>query len=170
MKLLETERLVLRRLKTDDAAFILQLVNDPSWLRYIGDRGVRTLDDAVAYLEKGPLAMYERLGFGLYLVELKESGEPVGMCGLLKRDSLDDVDLGFAFLPQFRSKGYAFESTSATMDYAKRTLGISRILAVVSPDNDRSTKLLDRLGFRFERLTRLMPGAAEIKLYAASLF
>lgn len=168
MKILETERLVLRPLQTDDAAFIRQLVNDPSWLRYIGDRGVRTLD-AARYLEKGPFAMYARLGFGLYLVELKESGEPLGMCGLLKRDALENVDLGFAFLPKFRSQGYAFESASATMDYAKRTLGISRILAVVSPDNDRSTKLLDRLGFRFERLLRLSPDAAEIKLYAANI-
>ena len=105
MKILETERLVLRWLGADDAAFIHQLVNEPAWLRYIGDRGVRTLDDARVYIEKRFVEMYGRLGFGLYLVELKHSGEPVGICGLIKRESLEDVDLGFALLSKFWARG-----------------------------------------------------------------
>ena len=99
IKILETDRLILRRLSVEDAAFILELVNDPLWLRFIGDRGVRTLDEARAYILNGPVAMYERAGFGLYLVERKIDSTSLGMCGLIKRDGLDDVDLGFAFLP-----------------------------------------------------------------------
>jgi RimJ/RimL family protein N-acetyltransferase len=167
MKVLETERLVVRWLKTDDAAFIHQLVNEPSWLRYIGDKGVRTLEDARNYIEKGPVEMYGRLGFGLYLVELKESGDPIGICGLIKRESLDDVDLGFAFLPRFWAQGYAFESASAVMAHETRALGLSRIVAVTSQDNHVSAKLLEKLGFRFERMARLAADTAEVRLYAA---
>src|ERR1051325_3355107 len=113
MKVLETDRLILRHLTVEDSEFILELLNDPSWLRFIGNRGVRTLDDARDYILKSFVAMYERLGFGLYLTELKSEGVPVGICGLIKRDSLEDVDIGFAFLPKFRGEGYAYESASA---------------------------------------------------------
>ena len=109
-QVLETDRLILRQLSIEDDAFILELVNDPLWLRFIGDRGVRTLDEARNYILKGPVAMYERAGFGLYLVERKIDGVPMGICGLIKRDVLDDVDLGFAFLPEYRGQGYATES------------------------------------------------------------
>jgi RimJ/RimL family protein N-acetyltransferase len=166
VKVLETERLVLRWLGTDDAAFILQLVNEPSWLRYIGDRGVRTLEDARKYIEKGPVEMYGRLGFGLYLVELKENGDPIGICGFVKRDSLEDVDIGFAFLQRFRGQGYAFESASAVMSFGRGTLGLSRVLAVTSQENHVSARLLEKLGFRFERLARLAADAEEVKLFA----
>jgi len=169
VKILETDRLVLRWLKADDAAFVLQLVNDPAWLRFIGDRGVQTLEDAAKYIANGPVAMYQRLGFGLYLVELKERAEPIGICGLIKRDTLEDVDLGFAFLPRFWSQGYAFEAASATLALGARTFGLSRILAVTSPDNDRSARLLAKLGFRFERLLQLTPGAPEVKLYGLNI-
>src|SRR5690349_18580516 len=101
LNVLETDRLVLRQLSTDDDAFILELLNDPGWLRFIGDRGVRTLEDARRYILSGPVDMYERLGFGLYAVELKAGGSPIGMCGLLKRATLPEVDLGFAFLPRY---------------------------------------------------------------------
>jgi RimJ/RimL family protein N-acetyltransferase len=167
MNVLETERLVLRWLRADDAVFILQLVNEPSWLRYIGDKGVRTLEDARNYIEKGPVEMYGRLGFGLFLVECKETGDPIGICGLIKREALEDVDIGFAFLPRFCGQGYAFESASAAMSYGTRTLGLSRIVAITSQDNHVSAKLLEKLGFRFERLARLAADAAEVKLCAA---
>lgn len=169
MKILETDRLRLRWLDTGDAAFILRLLNDPSWLRYIGDRGVRTLDDAENYLRNGPIAMYARLGFGLYLVETKESALPVGICGFVRRETLDDVDLGFAFLPAFRGKRYAFESASATMDYGKSALGLLRVVAITAQDNAPSIRLLERLGFAFERLVRLGDDDEALELYAAAL-
>ena len=162
---LETERLVLRRLSRGDAPFLLELLNEPSFLRYIGDKGVRTPDDARRYIEAGPLASYERFGFGLLRVELKESGEPIGMCGLLKRDALPDVDVGFAFLPRFWSKGYAFESASAVLAHARDALGLRRVLAITSPDNEASIRLLGKLGFRFERMTRVPEDGPEVKLF-----
>jgi len=168
VKVLETTRVALRWLEPDDAAFILQLVNEPSWLRFIGDKGIRTVEDACNYIEDGPVAMYRRLGFGLYLVELEDSGESIGICGLIKRDSLEDVDLGFAFLPAFWGKGYAFESAAAVMDYGRRTFGLSRLLAVTSQDNEPSARLLEKLGFHFERLTRLAPDAAEVRVFATT--
>jgi len=168
MHVLETERLVLRQLDERDAAFILQLVNEPSWLQYIGDRGVRTLQDAERYIRDGPVAMYARLGFGLWLVALKETLEPIGICGLIKRDALPDVDLGFALLPRFWGKGYALESASATVAYGKARLGLSRVVAVTTKSNHASGRLLEKLGFRFERLVRLAEDGEELKLYAAS--
>ena len=165
MEVLRTDRLVLRWLSVDDAAFIHELVNDPDWLRYIGDRGVRTLDDARNYLLAGPIAMYARLGFGLYRVELRESGAPIGICGLIKRDSLDDVDVGFAFLPRFRSLGYAYEAAAATLEYGRRTFGLARIVAIVSPDNRPSIRLLEKLGLALERSIQLAPEAEEVYLF-----
>jgi ribosomal-protein-alanine N-acetyltransferase len=159
---LETERLVLRRLATDDAPFLLELLNEPSFLRYIGDKGVRTEADARRYVEAGPLASYERFGFGLYRVELRESGEPIGMCGLLKRDALPDVDVGFAFLPR---KGYAFESAAAVLAHARDALGRGRILAITTPDNVASIRLLEKLGFRFERMARVPEDGPEVKVF-----
>jgi RimJ/RimL family protein N-acetyltransferase len=165
MKILETDRLIIRRLTVEDAAFILKLVNEPSWLRFIGDRGVRTLEDARNYILKGPVEMYGRLGFGLYLVELKDEGVPIGTCGLIKRDSLKDVDIGFAFLPSFRGRGYAYEAASAVLAYGNNTLGLERIVAIVSPGNDRSIKLLEKLGLQFEQRVQLSE-RDEVKLFA----
>ena len=162
MTVLQTRRLLLRRLTPDDGAFMLALVNDPAWLRYIGDRGVHTLDEAREYLRKGPIDMYARVGHGLYLVELKTTGEPIGICGLIKRETLADVDLGFAFLPQFRGDGYAREAAAATMSYARATLGMQRVVAIVSPENVRSIALLEKLGFRFEQSLRLPPNEARV--------
>jgi RimJ/RimL family protein N-acetyltransferase len=169
LKVLETGRLVLRWLEVDDAAFILRLVNEPAWLQYIGDYGVRTPQDARAYIEKGPLVMYARRGFGLYLVELKPTGDPIGICGLIKREALPDVDLGYAFLQEFWAQGYAAEAASATLAYGRNQFQLPRIAAVSSPENDRSAKLLGKLGFRFERVARLAPGAAEVNLYVTDL-
>lgn len=169
MKVLETDRLNLRRLSTDDAEFILELLNEPSFLRFIGDKGVRTLDDAREYILNGPVDMYNRLGFGLYLTELKDSGAPIGICGLIKRDSLEDVDIGFAFLPRFWAKGYAYESAAAVMAYGKTVLRLNRIVAITSPDNYASGRLLEKLGLRFERMIRLSKDAPEVRLFAADI-
>jgi RimJ/RimL family protein N-acetyltransferase len=169
LKVLETDRLILRRLSTDDAEFILELLNDPSWLRFIGDKGVRTVADARDYILKGPVEMYDRLGFGLYLTEVKEGQVPVGLCGLIKRDSLEDVDIGFAFLPSYRGKGYAFEAASAVMRYGENVLGLSRIVAITSVDNAPSAKLLEKLGFRFEKMVRLTSDNQEVRLFTPAV-
>src|ERR1700756_4398209 len=155
VNVLETDRLVLRRISMDDAAFIVQLLNEPSFLRFIGDKGVRTLDDARDYILNGPIASYERFGFGLYLTLLKSNETPIGMCGLLKRETLKDVDLGFAFLPQFWRKGYAFECATAVMSYGRSTFGLKRIVAITSPDNEASIAVLQKLGFRFEEMVKM---------------
>lgn len=163
---LQTARLGLRHLERADALFILQLLNEPSWLQYIGDKGVRTKGDAEHYIAEGPRRMYARFGFGLYLVESKESGEPMGLCGLLKRETLDDIDLGFAFLPRFWGNGYAYESAEAVLSDAKRSLGIDRIVAITSPDNHASGKLLRKLGFALERSVLLPGDAQQLMLYS----
>lgn len=168
MKITETARLRLRWLTADDSEFILALLNEPSWIQFIGDKGVKTLQDAARYIENGPAQMYRRVGFGLYLVELTQTGEAIGICGLIKREALEDVDLGFAFLPRHWHKGYAFEAASAVMSYGRKTLGLSRVAAILSHDNHRSLDLLGRLGFHFEGTVRLRPGDQELLLYAAT--
>ena len=167
MKVLETERLTLRWLSIDDADFILELVNDPAWLKYIGDKGVRSLEDARNYILKGPIDMYARHGFGLYLAELKDGTVPIGVCGLTTREPLREVEIAFAFLPRFWAKGYAYESASAVMAYAKDVLVKDRIVAIATPDNHRSAKLLEKLGLRFERMIKLSSDAQELKLFVA---
>ncbi len=167
MTVVETDRLVLRRLTVDDAEFILELLNEPSFLKYIGDRGVRNLSDARQYILTGPVASYEQHGFGLYLTALRESEVAIGICGLLKRESLEDVDIGFAFLPRYWSKGYAFESASAIMDYGRDVLELQRIVAITAPANDASIRLLEKLGMRFEKMVTLAEGGPESKLFAA---
>lgn len=167
MIVLETERLILRRLTAEDAGFILELLNEPSFLRFIGDRGVRNLEDARRYIAERLVGSYERNGFGLYLVELKETGAAVGMCGLVKRDALTDADVGFAFLPAYWSKGYAFESASAVMTYAREVLGMRRVLAITNSDNEASERLLVKLGLRFDRMIRLSGESKEIKLFTS---
>lgn len=160
---IETERLELRRFTADDAAFVLRLVNEPSFLRYIGDRGVRTLDDARRYIADGPVAGYERDGHGLMLVVRKADGAEVGMCGVLKRDALPEPDIGFSFFPEHWSKGYALESARAVMRHARESLRLGRILAITTQDNEPSMRLLGKLGFRFERI---MPfGTEQLRLF-----
>ena len=166
MRVLETERLILRRLSDEHAAFILQLLNEPSFLRNIGDKGVRTKADALEYIRTGPISSYERFGFGLYLVELKETGASIGLCGLVKRETLKHVDVGFAFLPAFWSKGYATEAAFAVVTYGKDVLGLNRIVAITTPDNLGSIRVLEKLGLRFERMIRLFKDEAELKLFA----
>ena len=167
MTVLETDRLTLRRLNTDDAEFILELLNDPSFIRFIGDKQVRTLEDARNYILNGPVASYETFGFGLYATELKDARSPIGISGILKRDTLPHPDIGFAFLPAYWNKGYAFEAAAAVMTYARDQLGLEQILAITSPDNEASAKLLSKIGFRFERAVRLTEDASEVKLFSA---
>ena len=169
MLVLETERLRLRQFSLEDAEFILTLLNEPSFLRYIGDKKVRNLDYAQQYILNGPIASYKQNGFGLYLVELKESGAPIGMCGLIKREELPDVDIGFAFLPDYWSRGLAFEAATAVMSYAEQIVKLKRIVAITSPDNDASIKLLQRIGFNFERVITISKDGEPVKLFAKTL-
>lgn len=165
MTVLETARLALREFTADDGEFVLRLVNEPSFLRYIGDRGVRTLDDARKYIADGPVAGYARDGHGLMRVERKSDGVSLGMCGLLKRDALPEPDIGFSFFPEYWSQGYALEAASVVMRHARETLAIGRILAITTRDNASSMRLLDKLGFRFERMVAL--GTEELRLFAS---
>jgi RimJ/RimL family protein N-acetyltransferase len=165
---LQAGRLVLRPLGPDDAPFMLRLLNEPSWLQNIGDRGVRTLEDALQYIEQGPRAMYARYGLGLYQLRLSATDEPIGVCGLLKRDALDDVDLGFALLPQYWGQGFAREAAAAVMHQGRRELGLRRIVAIVLKQNDRSRRLLEALGFQLERPIRLAGDPAELLLYGSA--
>lgn len=165
MNILETERLTLRQFTAEDAPFILELVNEPSFIQNIGDRNVRSLADAVKYIEAGPVISYARNGFGLYLVQLKESGESIGMCGLIKRAALEDVDIGYAFLPKFWSKGYAVESALAVKEQA-HSLGLRRLVAIVDPANIGSIRVLEKLGLTFEKMVQLAADDIELKLFA----
>jgi [ribosomal protein S5]-alanine N-acetyltransferase len=167
VNVLSTERLVLRHLRADDADFILELLNEPSFIRNIGDKGIRTVDGARDYIVEGPVRSYEKFGFGLFAVELKETREPIGMCGLIKRDSLEDVDVGFAFLPKYWSKGYAYESASAVMDWGRATFGLDRIVAITDPENYGSIRVLEKLGLKFEKMITMPGDAAAIKLYGS---
>lgn len=160
---LRTERLLLRHMTLDDAAFMLGLLNEPSYLRFIGDRNVRTLEAARDYILAGPVDMVRRLGFGFYMVELIETGVPVGVCGIAKRDFLDDVDIGYAFPPQYWGKGYAYEAASAVLAHAKHDIGLKRIVATVRPENAASIRLLEKLGLRFEQ--SLQPAGETPKLH-----
>ena len=160
MQTLHTERLSIRPFTEDDAAFILELVNDADWLRFIGDKNVKDLDDARRYLRDGPLAMMARYGHALCCVERRSDGQALGLCGLIKRDSLDDVDLGFAFLPAGRAQGYAREAAAAVVGFGFGTLGLKRIVAITDPDNQASARVLEAAGLRFERL---LPAGAESK-------
>jgi RimJ/RimL family protein N-acetyltransferase len=169
MTVLKTERLFLRQLSIQDAKFILTLLNEPSFLRYIGDKKVRDLNDAQQYILNGPIASYKLNGFGLYLVELKESRIPIGMCGLIKREELPDVDIGFAFLPAYWNRGFASEAATAVMKHAEQTVKLKRIVAITNPDNDASIKLLQRMGFTFESVITLAKDRERVKLFAKAL-
>jgi len=165
MHILETERLSLREFNTNDADFILILLNNPTWLLYIGDRNVKTVDDARHYLINGPIKSYHTNGFGLSLVSLKDSSIPIGMCGLIRRNGLEDVDIGFALLPQYAGKGYAYEIAAATMEHGKKKLGIEKIVAITSEDNTHSIKLLNKVGLHFERMVSLASDNEELMLF-----
>ncbi|GEC88897.1 GNAT family N-acetyltransferase [Brevibacillus brevis] len=166
MKVLETDRLILRWQTAEDADFVLKLMNEPSWIRFIGDRGLRTTEDARNYILNGAVAMYESLGFGLYLVALKEGNVPIGLCGLIKRDSLEDVDIGFAYLPAYWGKGYAYEAASAVLAHGKEVVGLKRIVAITNPDNATSANLLKKIGLQEKGMITLPNDTAEVKVFA----
>ncbi len=162
----ETERLTLRHLEEEDAPFVLRQVNEPSWLRFIGDRGVRNLDDARRYVRDGPQASYARHGYGVWCVVEKTSGEPVGICGFVRRDALPEADVGFAFLPEAWGKGYAAESARAAIALGRERHGLRRVIAITTEDNSASRRVLVRLGFTPAGTTRLPGEERELLLYA----
>ena len=184
MKPIETTRTILRELTADDAEFMLDLLNQPSFIKYIGDRNVRNVEQARDYIETRFIASYKKFGFGLYLVELKNDYEEntsesklikskiqnpkskIGINGFVKRDSLPDADIGFAFLPQYCGQGYAVESAHAVMQYGKDILGLKRVLAITSQDNESSGKLLEKIGLKFEKLILQPPDTEELKLFS----
>lgn len=161
-----TERLLIRELSVSDSAFILELVNTPTWLKFIGDRGVKNLDDAKSYLKKGPLKSYDNNGFGLYWVGLRDSNLPIGMCGVIKRADFESPDIGFAFLPQYEGKGYGYESASAVLDYCKTEFHLKRILGITLETNTASIHLLEKLGLTFEKKFIYESSKEELLLYA----
>lgn len=167
MSIIGTPRLLLRELKPSDAAFIFELLNEADFLRFIGDKGVKTLQAAREYIRQGPVASYARNGFGLYATCLRD-GTSLGICGLVKRDGLNDPDLGFAFLERHRSLGYALESSRAVLEHGRKSLHLKRILAITMPDNHRSIALLEKAGFKFEGMIQLSEGAEELKLFGCA--
>jgi RimJ/RimL family protein N-acetyltransferase len=166
METIESERLFLRPLTLEDAEFILQLLNTDGFIKYIGDRNVKTIGQANNYLLSGPLKSYETNCFGLSLVELKTGRTPIGMCGFLKRDYLDHPDIGFAFLPDYTGKGYAYEIVKEIIHYGLHRLQMERILAIVLPENSSSIKLLERVGLRYEKNFISPDTNEELRLYS----
>lgn len=169
MKILETDRLVLREIDPSiDAEFILELLNSSGFIKFIGDRGVRTLDQANDFIETRFRKSYADHGYGLYAVDVKAEETPVGICGFVRRDGLPDADLGFALLPQFEKQGYAFESAAAVMHYGRSVLGLGRVLAITSMDNAASGRLLEKLGFTFDGPIALPHSDEQLKLFSSA--
>jgi RimJ/RimL family protein N-acetyltransferase len=167
MLVLETDRLALRHFTPDDAQFILELLNEPGWKRYIGDRGIDSIDKARNYIETGPMASYEKNNFGLFGIESKDDGGSlVGMCGLIKRETLDDVDIGFALLSRFEGRGIAREAALATLEFARDKIGLQRVVAITTLDNERSGKLLEAIGLKYESDLPATNGNEPLRLYS----
>lgn len=166
MLILTTDRLRLRTIEVADAPFYLTLVNDPTWIANIGDRNIHSLEAAREAIEQGACAMQKRLGFSLYLIERGSDGEPIGMCGLIKRDTLDDVDIGYAVLPAYCGLGYALEAAQAVVQHARRDIGLTRLLGITSPSNTNSNKLLQKLGLQLEQCLQLTPEGPMTNLYS----
>jgi len=162
---IETPRLIIRPFTLEDAPFILRLLNEPSFIENIADKGVRTLEQAADYLVHGPMRSYAAHGHGLWMVALKETGTPLGMCGLIKREAFQDIDVGYAFLPEHTSRGYALESVEAVLDFGRRTFGLTRVIALVTPGNARSERLLAKTGFTFEGFVKMDPDPEDVALY-----
>ena len=171
MYILDTDRLHIRQLQLSDADFYLGLLNEPSFHEHIGDKGVRNIEDAKHHLEQGPIKCYRDYGYGLYLVLLKPSESngtqeiPIGICGILKRPELPQADIGFAFKPEYWGKAYAYESARALLDFEVKRHELSHVLAITSPNNQASQKLLQKLGFQYEGLHHLKPDAEAVSLF-----
>lgn len=166
---LETERLFLRQLTPDDDAFILELLNEPGFLENIGDRQVRDLEGARRYVAEGPAVSYARHGFGLWWVGLKATAEPVGICGLIKREVLDHPDIGYAFLARFSGQGFASEAGAAVLAYGRRALGLGRIVAITKPDNDGSIRVLEKIGLKFDGMVTLADHGGESRYFVSDV-
>jgi RimJ/RimL family protein N-acetyltransferase len=166
--LIETERLLLRDCVPEDADVVLRLLNEPSFLENIGDRGVHTPKEAAAYLINGPIASYAEHGYGMYMVELRKTGKPVGMCGLLRRTQFEHPDVGYAFFPEFWGRGFASEAASGVIEHARRTLGIGRVLGIVSPHNSASIQVLEKIGFTFQEPAVFELDGSEVLVYVSN--
>lgn len=169
MNVIETERLTLREMSEADAGVVLEILNDPGFIRFVGDRGVRTIEGAARYIDERFVESYKQNGFGLWLAETKDEGVPVGICGLVTRKELGVVEVGYAFLPPFRGKGYAFEAASAALRHARDVLGLPRLYAIVDPENAVSIRVLEKLGMKFERPVKLAPEESEVSLFSTDL-
>lgn len=166
---LETERLVLRWFTLEDAAFVVELLNEPGWKQFIGDRGVSDLESARAYTQRALVNAYAKHGFGLFAIEGKADGLLRGMCGLIRREGLADVDIGFALLSRYEGQGWAYEAAAATLGYAREVVGLARVVAITAVDNHRSANLLQRLGMTYQQTIHLPPNAEPLHLYAIGL-
>ena len=165
MTILKTQRLLLQEVQLTDAPFIFELLNTPTWLKYIGDRGIKNLADAEQYIQKSFRDSYKSNGFGLYKMVLKASKQPIGLCGLVNRPSLEDIDIGFALLPKFAKQGYAYEAANATMDYAWNQLNLTTIVAITSKENTNSQQLLEKIGLQLADVITLEGDEEELLLY-----
>lgn len=166
MYIIETERLKLRNILENDAEFIKKLVNEPSWIQNIGNRNINSTSDAQEYIRSRMTDSYQKNGFGLYLVELKDSRKPIGMCGLVKRDPSEDPDIGFALIPEVWGKDYAVEASRGVLHYAKNTLKLKRILGITIPSNIPSIKTLEKIGLKFERMSVAKEDGKDIRVYS----
>ncbi|MCX7551531.1 GNAT family N-acetyltransferase [Xanthomarina sp. F2636L] len=170
MMVAETNRLIISKLTLYDAPFFLELSNSPNWIKYIGDRNLKTVDDAKTYLKEGTIKSYEEFGFGFYKLQLKEEkGKPIGTCGLVKRERLDNVDIGFAMLPEYEGKGFGFEASEAILKLAKEIFNLDKVLAITLPSNTNSIKLLEKLGLSFEKTVKPFEDEEELLLFAKDL-
>lgn len=169
MIIAETNRLVISKISLEDAPFFLKLVNTPNWIKYIGDRNLKTIKDAEVYLTNGILKSYKELGFGFYKLQNKFDNESIGICGLVKREQLEDVDFGFAFLPEFEGQGFGFESSMAVLKLAQEKFQLKKLLAITLPINSNSVKLLEKLGFTYEKRVKPFEDDEELLLFAKQL-
>ena len=152
MKIAETQRLILTKITEDDAPFILELMNTPGWLKFIGDRNIKTVSEARDYIKKNQLKCYEDYGFGYYKILLKsENLKPIGTSGLLKRDTLEHIDVGFSLLPNYYKKGYGFEAANTILNLAKTQFKIKTVCAITLPSNIASIRLLKKLGLSLKK-------------------
>jgi RimJ/RimL family protein N-acetyltransferase len=170
MIIAETHRLLISKLSLDDGPFFLELVNTPNWLKYIGDRNLKTVEDAKTYLKNGTLKSYNNFGFGFYKLQLKEeNNKTIGTCGLIKRDALECVDLGFAMLPNYERKGFGYESSVAILKLAKEQFKLHKVAAITLPENTSSIKLLEKLGLSYEKTIKPFEDDEELLFFAKVL-
>jgi RimJ/RimL family protein N-acetyltransferase len=168
-EIIETERLILRKIEESDCEFVYKLLNSPGWLKYIGDRGINNLEDAKIYIREKVVSLYDQHGYGPYGVRTKLNNSLIGFCGLFKRDFLEDADIGFAFLPEHSGKGYAIESAVAVLEYARDVIGLRRIIAITLEQNERSINVLNKLGMVFERKIQYPDGGEELIQFSIEL-